>query len=41
MFEIGWMVTGAVWVAGVEQDQFGNTMYMFSLVLIIKKMFTR
>ena len=28
-------MTGAVWVAGVERDQCGNTVYMFSLVVII------
>ena len=35
LFEICWLVTGAVWVSGVERDQCGNTVYMFSLVVII------
>ena len=35
LFEICWLVTGAVWVAGVEREECGNTVYMFSLVVII------
>ena len=35
LFEISWLVTGAVWVARVEPEECDNTVYMFSLVVIV------
>lgn len=35
VFEIGWLITGTVWIAGSDEQNCHHTIYIFSIVVII------
>lgn len=35
IFEIGWLITGTVWIAGSEDEGCNHTIYIFSIVVIV------
>ena len=35
LFEIGWLITGTVWIAGSEDENCNHTIYIFSIVVIV------
>ena len=35
LFEIGWLITGSVWIAGSDEQKCHHTIYIFSIVVII------
>ena len=35
IFEVGWLITGTVWVAGTDKENCDHTIYIFSVVVIV------